>query len=89
MLSGVIEAGNPAVSLETRSFPTPPRDGCGFISFPVPTGKQVMYKNYPFCKSNCKKYTQICQYFSLNKTTYYIVTLKGSNIYSDIYISVY
>ena len=28
-------AGNPAASSpDTRGFPTPPRDGCGFISFP-------------------------------------------------------
>jgi hypothetical protein len=37
----LLEAGNPAVSfLEIRGFPTPPRDGCGFISFPFLTGKQ-------------------------------------------------
>ena len=36
-----VKAGNPAVSsMETRGFPTPPRDGCGFINFPFATGKQ-------------------------------------------------
>ncbi len=36
-----VKAGGPAASsTETRDFPTPPRDGCGFINFPFSTGKQ-------------------------------------------------
>ena len=35
-----LKEGNPAVSSqEIRGFPTPPRDGCGVINFPFPTGK--------------------------------------------------
>jgi hypothetical protein len=31
-----LKAGNPAISLlETRGFPTPPHDGCGFFNFLV------------------------------------------------------
>jgi hypothetical protein len=28
--------------METRGFPTPPHDGCGFINFPVLIGKQAV-----------------------------------------------
>ena len=42
-----LKAGNPAVSLEIRGFPTPPHDGCGFISFPVPTGKRAAVHEQP------------------------------------------
>jgi hypothetical protein len=35
------KAGNLAISIrETLSFPTPPRDGCGFVNFPFLSGKQ-------------------------------------------------
>ena len=38
-----VKAGNPAVSsLETRGFPTLPRDSCGFFNFPLLTGKQAL-----------------------------------------------
>jgi hypothetical protein len=51
-LPGVrFEAGNPAVStLETRSFPTPPHDGCGFISFLILLRSNIYQKAGPALK---------------------------------------
>jgi hypothetical protein len=46
------KAGSPAISFpETRSFPTPPHDSCGFINFPALTEKQGNVARYDTLKN--------------------------------------